>query len=171
MNYSGIKYSDMINGPGIRVSLFVSGCSHACPGCFNKETWNPRYGEKFTEKQKKEIFDYFKKYPMLLRGLSLLGGDPTYKTNIEPLTTFVLEFRKNFPEKDIWMWSGYTWEEILSSPSLLSLVKNCDVLVEGKFIETEKDLSLQWRGSRNQRVIDISKSLQEKSVVLFEEIA
>lgn len=73
MNYSGIKYSDMINGPGIRVSLFVSGCSHACPGCFNKETWNPGYGETFTEKQKEEIFDYFKKYPMLLRGLSLLG--------------------------------------------------------------------------------------------------
>src|SRR3712207_8644884 len=70
MNYSGIKYSDMINGPGIRVSLFVSGCSHACPGCFNKETWNPKYGETFTEKQKEEIFDYFRKYPMLLRGLS-----------------------------------------------------------------------------------------------------
>ena len=107
---------------------------------------------------------------MLLRGLSLLGGDPTYKTNIEPLKTFILEFRKNFPEKDIWMWSGYTWEEILSTPSLLTLVENCDVLVEGKFLEEEKDLSLQWRGSRNQRVIDIGKSLKEKAIVLFSEI-
>ena len=169
MNYSGIKYSDMINGPGIRVSLFVSGCSHACPGCFNKETWNPGYGETFTEKQKEEIFDYFKKYPMLLRGLSLLGGDPTYKTNVEPLKAFISEFRKQFPEKDVWMWTGYTWEEILENTSLLSLVKICDVLVEGRFREEEKDLSLQWRGSRIQRVIDIASSLKENSIILFSE--
>lgn len=169
MNYSGIKYSDMINGPGIRVSLFVSGCSHACPGCFNKETWNPGYGETFTEKQKEEIFDYFKKYPMLLRGLSLLGGDPTYKTNVEPLKAFISEFRKQFPEKDVWMWTGYTWEEILENTFLLSLVKICDVLVEGRFREEEKDLSLQWRGSRNQRVIDIASSLKENSIILFSE--
>lgn len=169
MNYSGIKYSDMINGPGIRVSLFVSGCSHACPGCFNKETWNPKYGERFTEKQKEEIFDYFGKYPMLLRGLSLLGGDPTYKTNVEPLKAFISEFRKQFPGKDVWMWTGYTWEEILENPSLLSLVKLCDVLVEGRFREEEKDLSLQWRGSRNQRVIDIVSSLKERAIILFSE--
>ena len=147
MNYSGIKYSDMINGPGIRVSLFVSGCSHACPGCYlHGDNMVLLDGETFTEKQKEEIFDYFKKYPMLLRGLSLLGGDPTYKTNVEPLKAFISEFRKQFPEKDVWMWTGYTWEEILENPFLLSLVKICDVLVEGRFREEEKDLSCNGEG-------------------------
>lgn len=168
MNYSGIKYSDMINGPGIRVSLFVSGCSHGCKGCFNKETWNPKYGEAFTEKQEQEIMQYFHKYPMLLRGLSLLGGDPTYHGNLETLNSFVEKFRKEFPEKDVWLWTGYTWEEILKRKELLELIQKCDVIVEGKFEEEQKDLSLQWRGSKNQRVIDVQKSLSEKRIVEYQ---
>lgn len=167
MNYSGIKYSDMVNGPGIRVSLFVSGCSHACPGCFNRETWNPNYGEIFGERQEEEILQYFRKYPMLLRGLSLLGGDPTFHKNIEPLRHFIRKFRKEFPEKDIWIWSGYTWEELLEKESLLSLIRDCDVVVEGKFEENQKDLSLLWRGSKNQRIVDIQKSLSEKRVIEY----
>lgn len=167
MNYSGIKYSDMINGPGIRVSLFVSGCSHACPSCFNKETWNPGYGERFTEKQKKKFLTISRNIQCYCEDF-LYWGDPTYKTNVEPLKAFISEFRKQFPEKDVWMWTGYTWEEILENPFLLSLVKICDVLVEEGF-EEEKDLSLQWRGSRNQRVIDIASSLKEKSIILFSE--
>lgn len=167
MNYSGIKYSDMINGPGIRVSLFVSGCSHACKGCFNRETWNPNYGEPFGKKQEEEILEYFRKYPTLLRGLSLLGGDPTYKNNVETLLKFVKVFKQEFPEKDIWLWSGYTWEEIIQEPQLLSLIEQCDVVVEGKFVEEKKDLSLLWRGSSNQRVIDIQKSLLENCIVEY----
>lgn len=167
MNYSGIKYSDMINGPGIRVSLFVSGCSHACPGCFNRETWNPKYGNVFTEKQEEEILAYFRKYPLLLRGLSLLGGDPTYQANLQPLKKFIEKFKAEFPKKDIWLWSGYTWEEILKKEELLSLIRDCDVVVEGRFEESQKDLSLLWRGSRNQRVIDIQKSLSKKRVIEY----
>lgn len=169
MNYSGIKYSDMINGPGIRVSLFVSGCSHGCPGCFNRETWNPNYGEKFTEKQEEEILQYFRKYPMLLRGLSLLGGDPTYRTNVAPLLRFVQTFRKEFPTKDVWLWTGYTWDEILKEKSLLSLIQECDVIIEGRFEVEKKDLSLLWRGSHNQRVIDVKRSLSKKEIVEYTE--
>ena len=101
MNYSGIKYSDMINGKGIRVSLFVSGCSHRCKGCFNRDTWDSSYGNPFTLKEKEEIFAYFTKYGCVANGLSLLGGDPTYYKNIDTLIEFVKEFKSLFPEKDI----------------------------------------------------------------------
>ena len=96
MNYSGIKYADMINGKGIRVSLFVSGCTHACKNCFNEETWKETYGKKFTEKEEDEIIEYFKKYGKTIRGLSLLGGDPTYPKNIKPLLKFIKKFKENF---------------------------------------------------------------------------
>ena len=94
MNYSGIKYADMINGKGIRVSLFVSGCTHCCKNCFNEETWNETYGKKFTEKEENEIIEYFKKYGKTIRGLSLLGGDPTYPKNIKPLLKFIKKFKE-----------------------------------------------------------------------------
>lgn len=167
MNYSGIKYTDMINGPGIRVSIFVSGCSHYCKGCFNYETWNPNFGNTFSEKVENEIFNYFEKYGKNIQGLSLLGGDPTYKDNILPLISFLNKFKSKFPEKDIWIWSGYTWEEIINNTDLLSLIKLCHVLVEGKFILEEKDLNLKWRGSRNQQVIDITRSLLENKKIKF----
>ena len=164
MNYSGIKYGDMLNGRGIRVSLFLTGCSHQCQGCFNPSTWNHKTGTPFTEATQEEIFQYFYKYRDMLTGLSLLGGDPTFHTNIEPLKKFVREFKEKFPEKDIWIWSGYTWEEIQMDDSLFSLVSLCNVLIDGKFRSEEKDTSLKWRGSRNQRVIDIQKSMTEKSL-------
>ncbi len=168
MNYSGIKYADMINGIGIRVSLFVSGCNHACKDCFNVETWNPKYGEKFTEKQEKEIIDFFKKYGKTIRGLSLLGGDPTYPQNIDPLINFLKKFKKELPDRDIWIWSGFTWEEIMADKKRKELISLCDVLIDGKFIIKLKDLNLKWRGSSNQRVIDIKKSLANNEVKLFE---
>ncbi|MBC2856924.1 MAG: anaerobic ribonucleoside-triphosphate reductase activating protein [Cetobacterium sp.] len=167
MNYSGIKYTDMINGKGIRVSLFVSGCNHYCKDCFNKDTWDPNYGSAFTEKEENDILEYFKKYEKSLKGLSLLGGDPTYPSNIAPLISFLKKFKNEFPEKDIWIWSGYTWEDIINNEDLISLISLCDILIEGKFDITKKDLSLKWRGSYNQRVIDIKKSLSENTLIEY----
>lgn len=168
MNYSGIKYSDMINGKGIRVSLFVSGCTHKCKGCFNKDTWDPEYGNPFTEKEENEIFDYFKKYGSIARGLSLLGGDPTYYKNTETLITFLKKFRANFPDKDVWIWSGFTWEQIMSDKKRSELISLCDVLIDGKFMLEEKNLNLKWKGSNNQRVIDVQKSLATNSIVIYQ---
>lgn len=167
MNYSGIKYSDMINGKGIRVSLFVSGCSHRCKGCFNRDTWDSTYGEKFTERQEEEIFEYFIKYNMIAKGLSLLGGDPTYHKNIEPLIKFVKKFREKFPGKDIWIWSGFTWEQLVKDRHRFELISLCDVLIDGKFVLELKDANLKWRGSRNQRVINIKKSIETGKVSLY----
>ncbi|WP_297597966.1 anaerobic ribonucleoside-triphosphate reductase activating protein [uncultured Cetobacterium sp.] len=167
MNYSGIKYTDMINGEGIRVSIFVSGCSHYCKDCFNSDTWNPGFGSPFTKDIEDEILAYFKKYDKSIKGLSLLGGDPTYIDNITPLVSFLKKFKLAFPEKDIWIWSGFTWEAIIQNSHLLSLVKLCDILVDGKFKIEEKDLNLKWRGSKNQRVIDIKKSLELKETIRY----
>lgn len=167
MNYSGIKYADMINGEGIRVSLFVSGCSHKCKGCFNKNTWNPEYGEEFTEKEEDDIINYFIKYGKTIKGLSLLGGDPTYFNNVDTLINFLNKFKEKLPDKDIWIWSGYTFEEIEQNDKLLSLIKLCDILIDGVFVEELKDLSLKWRGSKNQRVIDIKKSIKENKVIEY----
>lgn len=165
MNYSDIKYTDMLNGKGIRVSLFVSGCSHRCKGCFNKVTWDPEYGKPFTEKEENEIFEYFKKYGKTLAGLSLLGGDPTYHKNLEPLIKFVKKFRELFPGKDVWMWTGFTWDQIVRDEKKLELVSLCDVIIDGKFSIEEKNLNLKWKGSCNQRVIDVKKSLETGEVV------
>ncbi|MDD7392612.1 MAG: anaerobic ribonucleoside-triphosphate reductase activating protein [Fusobacterium gastrosuis] len=169
MNYSGIKYADMINGIGIRVSLFVSGCNHGCKNCFNVETWNPNYGEEFTQKQEDEIINFFKKYGQTIRGLSLLGGDPTYPQNIIPLVSFLKKFKKELPDRDIWIWSGFTWEEIIKDKNRKELIELCDILIDGKFKEELKNLNLKWRGSSNQRVIDIKKSLNSSTPILFVE--
>lgn len=166
MNYSGIKYSDMINGEGIRVSLFVSGCTHKCKGCFNRDTWDCDYGNEFTEKEEKEIFDYIEKYNFI-KGISLLGGDPTYYKNIEPLLEFLKKFKQKFPQKTIWIWSGFTWEQILQDKKKFELIKMCDILIDGKFILEQKDLNLKWRGSSNQRVIDIKKTILEEKIVHY----
>ncbi|MDR3258381.1 MAG: anaerobic ribonucleoside-triphosphate reductase activating protein [Fusobacteriaceae bacterium] len=165
MNYSDIKYADMINGEGIRVSLFVSGCDHFCDGCFNKVSWDKNYGKPFTKEREKEIFDYFKKYGESLRGISLLGGDPTFPDNIEPLIEFLENFKKEFPSKDVWLWSGFTWEQINEDLQKIKLISLCDILVDGKFVENLKNLSLKWRGSLNQRVIDVKQSMRFKKVV------
>ncbi len=167
MHYSDIKYADMIDGEGIRVSVFVSGCSHGCKGCFNVDTWNPTFGEVFDESVQDEILNYFKKYGDNLQGLSLLGGDPTYPLNIEPLKEFVLKFKNIYSDKNIWIWSGYKWEYIYKNKKLLSLVSLCDVLVDGKFVEELKDLNLKYRGSSNQRIIDIQKSLKEEKLNFY----
>ena len=168
MNYSGIKYNDMINGKGIRVSLFVSGCNHACKGCFNQETWNESYGKEFTEKEQQDIIDYLTKYKGIVSGLSILGGDPTYPKNIKPLICFVIKLKEKCPWVNIWIWSGFTFEEILEDDLKLELISLCDILIDGKFILEQKSLDIKWRGSTNQRVINIQQSLQKNKIIIFE---
>ena len=147
MNYAGIKKVDIANGPGVRVSLFVSGCRNHCRGCFNPETWDFNYGDPFTKETEDEIIAALR--PSWIQGLSILGGEPTEEENEKVLIPFLERVRREMPEKDIWLYSGYTWE-MLQSEEILTLV---DVLVDGPFLLEQKDAGLAFRGSRNQRII------------------
>ena len=149
MNYGRIKKHDIANGPGVRVSLFVSGCRNHCHGCFNPETWDFDYGEPFTQKTEKEIIEAL--CPSWIQGLSVLGGDPMEPENQEALLPFLRRVKEELPEKDVWLYTGYSFESVSGSP-LLSYV---DVVVDGPFIEEQIDLSLVFRGSRNQRIIHL----------------
>lgn len=167
MKYGDIKYYDVINGIGVRVSIFVSGCSHHCEHCFNKETWDDTYGEEFDANVENNIFQYISKYNSVIKGISILGGDPTYSKNIKPLSDFIDRFKDKFPNKDIWIWSGYTWEKILKDKDMYELISKCDVLIDGVFVEKLKNIKLKFRGSSNQRVIDIKKSIANNKVEIF----
>lgn len=151
MNYCGIKKTDIANGPGVRVSLFVSGCRNHCPGCFQPETWDFDYGAPFTEEIEDEILTALR--PSWIQGLSILGGDPMEPENQEALVAFLKRVKTELPEKDIWIYTGYLLEKISNSP----LLQYTDVLVDGPFMEAEKDISLAFRGSRNQRMIRLGE--------------
>ena len=157
MNYAGIKKVDIANGPGVRVSLFVSGCRNHCPGCFNPETWDFDYGEPFTDETEEELIKALR--PSWIQGLSILGGDPMEPENQSALLPLLRRVREELPGKDVWLYTGYRLESVSSSP-LLDLA---DVVVDGPFIETEKDISLAFRGSRNQRIIDLRGEGQWKT--------
>lgn len=156
MNYCGIKKVDIANGTGIRVSLFVSGCRNHCPGCFQPETWDFDYGEPFTEKTEEELITALR--PPWIRGLSILGGDPMEPENQKELLPFIRRVKETYPGKDIWLYTGYRLEQVWDSP-LLSYV---DVVVDGPFVEKEKDAGLAFRGSRNQRIIDLKEKTNGK---------
>ncbi len=149
MNYAGIKKVDIANGPGVRVSLFVSGCRNRCPGCFNPETWDFGYGEPFTKKTEKEIIKALR--PSWIQGLSILGGDPMEPENQRALLPILKRIRAFLPEKDVWLYTGYRLESVSGSP----LLRYVNVVVDGPFIEAEKDAGLAFRGSRNQRIIEV----------------
>ena len=161
MNYSAIKPVDIANGIGVRVSLFVSGCPHHCKGCFNAETWNYDHGDPFTEETVNQVIELLK--PSWIGGLSLLGGEPLAVRNITPVTELVKDIKQALPIKTIWCYTGYLWEEVKDLP----IMGYIDVLVDGPFIEAEKDISLRFRGSRNQRIIDVRQSLASGEVVLW----
>lgn len=152
MNYAIMKPLDVANGTGIRVSLFVSGCRNHCRGCFNPETWNFEYGERFDEAAQKMVLDMLK--PDYISGLSLLGGDPLEPENEKALLSFVKKVRKKFPNKDIWLFTGYMYEKVKNRP----LVKLVDVIVDGPFIIDQRNPSLQFRGSENQRIIYLKRN-------------
>lgn len=147
MNYCGLKKTDIANGPGVRVSLFVSGCRNHCPGCFQPETWAFDYGQPFTEKTEDEVIKALR--PTWIQGLSILGGDPMEPENQKALLPLLKRVRKELPDKDVWLYTGYLLEDRKDSP----LLPYVDVLVDGPFVEAEKDISLPFRGSRNQRII------------------
>lgn len=151
MNYAEIKKVDIANGPGARVSLFVSGCRNHCKGCFNPETWDFDYGRPFTRETEDEIIEALR--PSWIQGLSILGGEPTEEENAAVLIPFLKRVRAVLPDKDIWLYSGYTYEA-LRDKEILTLV---DVLVDGPFLLELKDAGLAFRGSRNQRIIDLKE--------------
>ncbi len=164
MNYAVIKPVDVANGPGVRVSLFVSGCTHGCPGCFNREAWDFDYGQPFTEDTEKELLRLLgHEY---IKGLTLLGGEPMEPENQEHLLPFIKKVRSVFPEKTIWCFTGYDFErDILAdmmekSEVTRQLVPLFDVMVDGPFVLEQRNLTLQFRGSENQRILDVKESLK-----------
>lgn len=172
MYYADIKKADVANGLGVRVSVFVSGCTHHCKNCFNEEAWDFHYGNEFTQKEIDKVIELMDH--SYVAGLSLLGGEPFEHINQQGLLPLVKIVKEKFPDKNIWCYSGYTFEndiidrmckEWKETPEFLSYI---DVLVDGKFEEDKKDLSLRFRGSSNQRIIDVKKSLKENKTVLFD---
>lgn len=149
MNFCGIKKTDIANGSGVRVSLFVSGCRNHCPGCFQPETWDFHYGEPFTKETEDEIITALR--PSWIQGLSILGGDPMEPENQRALLPFLRRVKEELPEKDVWIYTGYLLEKVGTSP----LLSYADVVVDGPFVEAEKDAGLAFRGSRNQRIIHL----------------
>lgn len=161
MKYASIIKCDTANGTGFRVSLFVSGCGRKCPNCFNPEAQSPEFGKTFDEKAKKKIFAELEK--PYCKGLSLLGGDPMSKLsdNRKVVIELCKEVKEKYPNKDIWMWSGYTYQELLSDDTSNEVFKYIDYLVDGPYIENMKDPSLKFRGSSNQRIIKLHPKVEE----------
>ncbi|MCD7772759.1 MAG: anaerobic ribonucleoside-triphosphate reductase activating protein [Ruminococcus sp.] len=174
MNYGSIKKCDVANGPGVRVSLFVSGCTHHCKGCFNPETWDFNYGKEFDSSAENRILELL--IPDYIEGFSLLGGEPFEPQNQPTLTLLLRKIKKRFPEKKIWCYSGYTLDkDILNKNSRIrteytdEMIGYIDVLVDGEFKEELKNLNIKFRGSENQRLIDVKKTLSGGSVTLIDE--
>lgn len=175
MRYAQFREFDVANGPGIRCSLFVSGCTHNCPGCFNQLYQDFHYGEPWNDTIEEQLIEqYFSSH---IDGLSILGGEPMQNTaglipilhrirKLEHECTIQLASERRWP-KSIWLYTGYTWEEIFNSPERLELARFCDVIVDGLFIEAEKDLNLAFRGSHNQRLIDVSRTLETGHMTEF----
>jgi anaerobic ribonucleoside-triphosphate reductase activating protein len=173
MNYGEIKTCDIANGTGVRVSLFVSGCTHHCKGCFNTQTWDFDYGCKFTRQTEEYILNALS--PAYIKGLTLLGGEPLEPQNQEVLLPFIKRVKEKYPQKNIWCYTGYDFEkDVLGNmfdtlPYTRELVSFFDVVVDGRFVEELKDISLKFRGSSNQRLIDVRVSLTENKIVLYTE--
>ena len=172
MYYGEIKKCDIANGEGVRVSLFVSGCTHHCPGCFKQDTWEFDYGKEYTQETEKEILEALA--PSYINGLSLLGGEPFEPRNQEVLISLLRKVKERYPEKDIWCYSGYLFDKELLSESRArceytdEMLSMLDVLVDGRFVEALKDIRLVFRGSSNQRVIDVKKSLETGEIIPWE---
>ena len=166
MKYQNITKDDMLNGDGLRVVLWVSGCNHQCKGCQNPITWNPDDGLEFGEAEFKEIAaELSKDY---VSGITLSGGDPLHPKNRFDVATLIHAVKRMFPDKTVWIYTGYTWDEIMKDVRTAQVIKDADVIVEGKFVEELLDKNYHWAGSTNQRVIDIQKSMQKGRVILHE---
>jgi anaerobic ribonucleoside-triphosphate reductase activating protein len=182
MNYHNITTDDMNNGEGLRVVLWLSGCNHHCKGCQNTQTWDENSGIKFDISAKNEIFEELSKD--YISGITFSGGDPLHENNLEKVLMLVNQIRLLFPTKTIWLYTGYTWENIMYSrmphpPKYTAkeflqwnqrneIVSSIDVLVDGRYEEDKRDVLLHWRGSSNQRVIDVKESLKQDKIVLYD---
>ena len=173
MNYAIIKNCDIANGPGVRVSLFVSGCTHHCKGCFNEVAWDFDYGQPFTQETVDAILDMLK--PSYVKGITLLGGEPFEPQNQPAIVDLLRQIRERYPEKTVWAFSGYLFDKDilpghLGDPAITkAFLSYVDVLVDGRFVEEKKDLTLRFRGSSNQRIIDVPASVARGEVVLWED--
>lgn len=161
MNYGKINYTDIANGPGVRVSLFVSGCRNKCEGCFNRESWDFNFGKKFTISTLTNLLLALDK--PYISGLTILGGDPLEPENLPTVTSICRTIKTINDSKNIWVYTGYLYEDFQN----LELFDYVDVVVDGKFIESEKDISLQFRGSKNQKIVDVKRSKMENEVKLW----
>ena len=173
MNYATIKSRDIANGPGVRVSLFVSGCTHRCPGCFNEEAWDFNFGQPFTQEVIDRILEDLS--PSFVKGLTLLGGEPFAPRNQPSIVELLRQVKAKYPEKSIWAFSGYLFDRDilpgkLGDPAITrEYLSYLDVLVDGPFVQAKKNLTLRFRGSENQRLIDVPASLESGTVVLWED--
>lgn len=163
MKYNLIRKMDISNGPGVRVSVFMQGCAFHCKNCFNKETWDFEAGKEFNQDTIDEVLNLCKED--YIKGLSILGGEPMHPKNIEGTTKLAKAFKEKYPNKNVWVWSGFKFDEELKDKEVLNYV---DVLVDGKYEDDLHDFTLKWRGSSNQRVIDVQESLKEKKVITIQ---
>lgn len=173
MNYSQIYINDVANGPGCRTALFVSGCTHHCKGCFNEITWDFNYGDKYTKETEDEIITSLS--PSYVSGLTILGGEPMEICNQECVAALVERVKNTYPKKSIWLFSGYTFGELTdlsnkrcNGPKTAQILNNIDILVDGEFVLDKNDFRLRFRGSSNQRIIDVKATLRAGNIVLSE---
>lgn len=176
MNYLGIDKSSISNGPGVRVVLWVAGCTCKCKGCQNPESWNFNAGMKFDDNAKQNLFSILNK--PYIRGITISGGHPLENTNVEDVYLLIKEIKEKFPTKDIWLYTGYTWEQIFPTVCLDMFnvnnmyrrvsVEMCDVIVDGPYIEEQRDITLKFRGSKNQRLIDVKETLKQGKITTIQ---
>lgn len=177
MYYSGIEPCDVLNGEGFRTVIWVSGCSMGCKGCFNPSTHNPYYGQEYTQETENYLLECLSKD--YIDGITITGGNPLEDYNLDTILNLINEIRLLMPEKTIWIYTGFKFGEIFrGSPSYLStkvynnvkrrrIIEQCDVMIDGKYIDLQRNLSLKWRGSENQRVINVKETLQQRKVILY----
>ena len=176
MNYLNIDKSSISNGPGVRVVLWVSGCSLHCKGCQNQESWDFNAGKLFDESAKRYLFNLLKK--PYIRGITISGGHPLENNNVEDVYLLLKEMKEKFPKKDVWLYTGYTWEQIFPTVCLdmfnvnnmyrQSVVEMCDVIVDGPYIEEQRDITLKFCGSKNQRLINVQETLRQNKIVTIQ---
>lgn len=180
MNYAQMRSMDISNGEGIGVSLFVQGCDFHCKNCFNSETWDFSKGQEWNEKTKNQFLKLVEK-PFIQR-VSILGGEPLHPKNVQNVLKIVDEIRVSYPAKNIWLYTGYTWEQIMYPivtddlnperdciiKARKELISKCDVLIDGRYVDELRDVSLHWRGSSNQRVINVQETLKQNKIILWE---
>lgn len=165
MRIADIQYNDITNGEGVMLSLWLQGCPHRCDGCHNPETWNYEHGKEFTLNDFLGIMCNIDK--RVNKNLAILGGEPLFEKNVEELAHFLDVFRTYHPNKQVYLWSGYTFEEILKDDKKLAVLRCIDVLIDGKYDKSKKNITLKLRGSENQRIIDVKKSLEKQEVILY----